>query len=437
IMAEERGDSIEDVGTTMFRPPYNPISLGAIAGRDIGMHFSPTRRSAMHDWHAENGAVFVEAGQWMRPQIYRRDGESDVKADMDRAISREVTETRGGVGMVDVSTLGKIDIQGPDSAEFLNRLYINGWKTLPVGRARYGLMLREDGIVFDDGTTSRVGENRYFMTTTTANAGPVMSHMEEYLQVHWPELNVKVVSVTEQWAAMALAGPKSRDVLAAAVEGLDVSNEALPFMGVRETRIAGVKARVFRISFSGELAYEINVPADHGRAVWERVMAVGAEHGIIPYGTEAMAIMRIEKGHVAGGELDGRTTADDLGLGRMSSSKKEYIGRRMADREGFLDPARPKFVGLVPVDGKSRARVGSVLVADNTMQPPVPMLGHISSSAYLSPTLGHPISLGLVEGGMSRVGETVWAMFPLRDEAIEVRIVDPVFYDKDGERLHA
>ena len=436
IMAEERGDSIEAVGTTMFRPPYNPVSFGALGGRDIGMHFSPTRRSAMHDWHAENGATFVQAGQWLRPQYYLRAGESDVKADMDRAITREVTDTRGGVGMVDVSTLGKIDIQGKDSAEFLNRLYINGWKTLAVGRARYGIMLREDGLVFDDGTTSRVGENRYFMTTTTANAGPVMSHMEEYLQIHWPDLDVKVVSVTEQWAAMALAGPKSRDVLAAAVEGLDVSNEGLPFMGVRETTIAGVAARVFRISFSGELAYEINVPADHGRTVWERIMKVGAGHGIIPYGTEAMAIMRIEKGHVAGGELDGRTTADDLGLGHMASSKKEYIGRRMIEREGMVDPARPKFVGLVPVDGKSRARAGSILVADNTMPPPVPKLGHVSSSAYLSPTLGHPISLGLVEGGMSRAGETVWAMFPLRDEAVEVRIVDPVFFDKQGERLH-
>jgi sarcosine oxidase subunit alpha len=437
IMAEERGDPIEAVGTTMFRPPYNPVAFGPLGGRDIGKHFAPTRRSAMHDWHADNGATFVEAGQWLRPQYYLRDGESDVKADFDRAITREVTDTRGGVGMVDVSTLGKIDIQGKDAAEFLNRLYTNGWKALPVGRARYGIMLRDDGLVFDDGTTSRVGENHYFMTTTTANAGPVMSHMEEYLQVHWPDLDVKIVSVTEQWAAMALAGPKSREVLAAAVEGLDVSNEALPFMGVRETTIAGAFARVFRVSFSGELAYEVNVPADNGRLVWERIMEVGAAHGIIPYGTEAMAIMRIEKGHVAGGELDGRTTADDLGLGKMASTKKEYIGRRMMAREGLVDPARPKFVGLVPVDGKTRARAGSILVADPNTPPPVPKLGHVSSSAYLSPTLGHPISLGLVEGGMSREGETVWAMFPLRDEAVEVRIVDPIFFDKEGERLHA
>jgi heterotetrameric sarcosine oxidase alpha subunit len=437
LMAEARGEPIEAVGTTTFRPPYSPVAFGPLAGRDIGRHFAPTRRSAMHDWHAENGAIFVEAGQWLRPQYYLRDGEQNVKADFDRAIAREVTGTRASVGMVDVSTLGKIDVQGTDAAEFLNRLYINGWKTLAVGRARYGIMLRDDGLVFDDGTTSRIGENHYFMTTTTANAGAVMSHMEEYLQIHWPELDVKIVSVTEQWAAMALAGPKSREVLAAAVEGLDVSNEALPFMGVRETTIAGAFARVFRISFSGELAYEINVPADYGRLVWERLMEAGAAHGILPYGTEAMAIMRIEKGHVAGGELDGRTTADDLGLGRMASTRKDYIGRHMMGREGLTDAARPKFVGLVPVDGKTRARAGSILVADPSVPPPVPKLGHVSSSAYLSPTLGHPISLGLVEGGMARAGETVWAMYPLRDEAVEVRIVDPVFYDKEGERLHA
>ena len=436
IMAEQRGEAIGDVGTTIFRPPYTPVTLGAIAGREIGQHFAATRRTAMHGWHAKKGAVFVEAGAWLRPMYYLHPGETNSPASMSRACAREVTGARDGVGMVDVSTLGKIDIQGPDAAEFLNRLYINGWKALPVGRARYGLMLREDGIVFDDGTTSRIGAQHYFMTTTTANAGPVMSHMEHYLQVHWPDLDVKVVSVTEQWAAMALAGPRSRDVLAAVVEGLDASNEALPFMGVRDTTIDGAFARVFRISFSGELAYEINVPADYGVDVWERVMAAGAAHGIIPYGTEAMAVMRIEKGHVAGGELDGRTTADDLGLGRMASSKKEYIGRRMAGREGLVDPARPKLVGLVPVDGTSRIRAGSILVADRTVHPPVPKLGHVSSTVSHSPTLGHPVSLGLLEGGLSRAGDTVWAMYPLRDEAVEVRIVDPVFFDKEAERLH-
>ncbi|MBM84660.1 MAG: sarcosine oxidase subunit alpha, partial [Rhodospirillaceae bacterium] len=324
IMAQSRGISIEEAGMTTYRPPTSPVAIGAIAGRNIGPHFTPTRRSAMHNWHEENGAVFVESGQWLRAQYYLRAGELNVKAQIDQAIAREVLATRGSVGMVDVSTLGKIDIQGPDSTEYLNRLYINGWKTLPVGRARYGIMLREDGLVFDDGTTSRIGEDQYFMTTTTANAGPVMSHMEEFLQIHWRDLRVRVSSVTEQWAAMAIAGPRSREVLARAVKGLDVSNKAFPFMGVRETTIAGSLARVFRISFSGELAYEVIVPADHGRMVWEVIMEAGKPYGIIPYGTEAMAIMRIEKGHVAGSELDGRTTADDLGLGRMASTKKYY-----------------------------------------------------------------------------------------------------------------
>jgi sarcosine oxidase subunit alpha len=297
-------------------------------------------------------------------------------------------------------------------------------------------MLREDGIAYDDGTTSRLSEEHYFMTTTTANAGSVLSHMEYYLQVHWPELDVKISSVTEQWAALALAGPKSRDVLKEVLEKLDVSNESFPFMGVRETSINGVPVRVFRISFSGELAYEINIPADYGHDILELIMRKGQFANIVPYGTEAMAIMRIEKGHVAGAELDGRTTADDLGLEKLISSKKEFIGRRLLDREGFTDPGRPKLVGLIPVDKKSRVRSGSILVEDPNASLPMPKLGHVSSSAYLSPTLQYPIALGLVKGGLSRVGSTVWAMSPLHNEVNEVQIVNPVFYDKESERLH-
>ena len=436
VLAEERGLPIDKVGTTTFRPPYTPVTFGAFVGRETGLHYQPLRRSAMHDWHVANGATFVNAGHWLRPQYYLRDGESDVKADIDRAITREVTETRGGVGIVDVSTLGKIDLQGPDTAELLNRLYINGWKTLAVGKARYGLMLREDGHVWDDGTTSRLGENHYFMTTTTANAGPVMRHIEYALQVLWPDLDVKAVSVTEHWAAMAIAGPKSREALAAVLDDVDVSNDALPFMGVVECTLAGIPARVFRISFSGELAYEINVAADCGEAAWEHVMRTGAPLGILPYGTEAMGIMRIEKGHVAGPELDGRTTPADLGLGRMVSSKKPCLGAPMLTREGLTDTDRPSLVGLVPVDGKSRPRAGAVLIADPKAVPPVDKLGHVTSSAYLSPNLDHPIALGLLEGGMAREGETVWAAFPLRDEMIEVRVTGPVFLDPDGERMH-
>ncbi|WP_420565041.1 sarcosine oxidase subunit alpha family protein [Thalassobaculum sp.] len=441
LMAEARGEPIPEVGTTRFRPPYTPVSFGAFAGGDRGRHHRPERRSAMHDWHAANGATFVEAGHWLRPQYYLAPGETGGKAAMDRAITEEVAAVRTAVGLVDVSTLGKIDIQGPDAGELLNRLYANGFKTLAVGKARYGLMLREDGIVYDDGTTSRLGENHYLMTTTTAHAGDVMALIEWYLQVAWPELDAQACSVTEQWAAMALAGPKARDVLAAAVEaGTDVSDAALPFMGVTEAVIAGVPVRIFRISFSGELSYEINAPADWGTRVWEALIAAGRPHGIRPYGTEAMAILRIEKGHVTHAELDGRVTLDDAGMGRMASTKKWFVGSGMLDKPAYTDPARPKLVGLVPVDGKTRIPAGSILVANP--KAPVPAgrlgpekLGHVSSSAYLSPTVGHPIALGFVSGGLARKGETVWAVFPLRNLEIEVRITDPVFVDPEGGRL--
>ena len=437
MMAEARGLPIPVVGTTRFRPPYTPVAMGAFAGGDRGRHHTPLRRSAMHDWHAANGAVFIEAGHWLRPQYYLEADEPNIKRFMDAAITREVVAARSGVGLVDVSTLGKIDIQGPDAAELLNRLYANGFKTLPIGKARYGLMLREDGIVYDDGTTSRLAESHYLMTTTTAHAGEVMALIEWYLQVIWPELDVHATSVTEQWAAMALAGPKARDVLAAAIDDdTDISNEALPYLGVTTARIAGVPVRVFRISFSGELSYEVNAPADWGTRVWEALLEAGEAHGIRPYGTEAMGIMRIEKGHVTHAELDGRVTLDDAGLGRMASTKKWYVGRGMLDKPAFTDPERPKLVGLVPVDGETRIPAGAILVADPNATVPMDKLGHVSSSAYLSPTVGHPIALGFLAGGRDAEGQTVWASFPLRNQSIEVRVVDPVFVDPQGSRLH-
>ena len=436
IMAQEKSEPIEKIGTTTFRPPYTPIALGPLAGRDIGLSYKHTRRSAMHNWHKQNGAIFVEAGQWLRPQYYLNEMEQPSKENMDKAISREVQTVRTSVGLVDVSTLGKIDIQGKDSAEFLNRVYTNGWTKLPIGKARYGIMLREDGLVFDDGTTSRLDECHYFMTTTTSNAAAVLSHMEYYLQVQWPELDVKVTSVTEQWAAMALAGPKSRNVLSKLLPTINVDNESFPFMGVREVDIEGVPARIFRISFSGELSYEINVPADFGEFIWQRILDVGKAYSIRPYGTEAMGIMRIEKGHVAGPELDGRTTATDLGLQKLLSSKKDFIGSKMMHREGLKDENRPRLVGLVPVDKKSRVKSGAILVKDPTLAPPVPKLGHVSSSAYLSPTLGHPISLGFVSGDIIETTKKIWAVSPLHNESHELEITDPVFYDQKSERLH-
>ncbi|HWK47558.1 MAG TPA: sarcosine oxidase subunit alpha family protein [Stellaceae bacterium] len=428
LMAGLRGKSIPEVGTTTFRPPYTPIAFGTVTGRELGKHFQPVRRTPMHAWHERQGAAFTEAGLWLRPKYYVRPGETPAVA-----ITRETLNVRQAVGLVDVSTLGKIDVQGPDAAEFLDRLCANTIGNLPVGKARYHLMLREDGIVADDGTTSRIGETQFYVTTTTAKAGAVMADMEYYLQVVWPELRVQVASITEQWAVMALAGPNSRAVLETVLSGFAAAD--LPHMGVCEGRVAGVPARVFRMSFSGELAYEIAVPADWGEAVWEAVLAAGAAQGIMPYGTEAMGIMRIEKGHVAGPELNGTTTAADLGLGRMVSKKKRFIGGRLLGRPCLADPNRQRLVGLVPVDGVTPLRGGAQLVADPYAPPPVALQGHVASVA-VSPTLGHPIALAFLERGAERLGETLFAAFPLNDSAVEVRVVSPFFYDPEGTRLH-
>ena len=425
-LAEARGDPLPAVGTTTFRPPYTPVAIGAFAGPDRGPRFQPLRRTAMQAWHERAGAVFVEAGLWLRPRYYPRPGE-----DMDAAVAREVKTVRGAVGLADVSTLGKIDIQGSDAARFLDLLYCNTFSTLKVGRARYGLMLREDGLVFDDGTTSRLADDHFFMTTTTAEAAEVLRHLEFHHQVVWPELDVRFASATAQWAGMALAGPAAREVLARVVEGLDVSAQALPFMGVAQTRIAGVAGRVFRISFSGELSYEINVPWGYGEGVWEALLEAGRDAGIAPYGLEALGTMRIEKGHVAGSEIDGRTTAADLGLGRMMSAKKaDYIGRRLARRPALGDPGRLALVGIEPVEAGKRLRAGAHLVAEPGG---AESLGHVTAVAD-SPTLGHWIGLALLAGGRERRGERLHAVYPLRDHAVAVAVVEPAFYDPGGER---
>ena len=432
LLAQLRGDAIPAVGTTTFRPPYTPVTIGALAGREIGLHFMPIRRTAMHDWHVANGAVMIETGLWMRPRCYVRSGETPAQA-----VAREAAHVRNAVGLVDVSTLGKIDVQGPDATEFLQRVYANAWANLPVGKARYGIMLREDGIVFDDGTTSRIADNRYFMTTTTANAAAVLTHLEYLLQIVWPDLRVQVTSETEQWAAMAIAGPRARTVLARVVEGLDVSDASLPFMGVRDAHISGAPVRIFRISFSGELAYEINTPADYGRGLWEALLAAGTGEDIIPYGLEAMGILRIEKGHVAGPELNGRTTAEDLGLGRLVSEKKlDFIGKHLRARPALKEPTRQRLVGLVPVDGASKLKPGAQIVAEPTPTLPGKSLGHITSTAHSS-VLGHSVALALVSGGLERKGETLYAAYFLENgTTVPVRVVDPVFVDPEGKRLH-
>jgi sarcosine oxidase subunit alpha len=347
-----------------------------------------------------------------------------------------VRTARASVGIVDVSTFGKIDLQGSDVGTFLNRVYINTFSTLPVGKVRYGVMLREDGIVMDDGTTARLGEMHYLMTTTTANAVKVYQHLEFCLRKLWPDLDVKLTSVSEQWAQIAIAGPNARHVLRAVVDpGLNLSNEALPYMGVIERKVMGaVKARIFRVSFSGELGYEVAVPARHGEALARALMEAGRAHGITPYGLEALGVMRIEKGHVSGPELNGQTSARDLGLGRMASTKKDYIGCVMVGRAAFLDPARPSLVGFKPVDRSARPRAGAHFIGVGKQAAAEHDEGYMTSVAF-SPSLGHWIGLGLLIRGPERIGERVRAYDPVRGGDVEVEICPSVFIDPEGERL--
>ncbi len=434
LLADELGLPIPRVGTTTFRPPYTPVTLGALPGRACAAHVAPTRYSALHDWHAEHGARFVNAGLWRRPHSYPRPGES-----ADAAASREARNVRTNVGVVDVSTLGKIELQGADVAEFLNRVYINRWDTLAVGRCRYGVMLRDDGIVLDDGTTSRLAATHYLMTTTTANAVKVLQHIEYLLQAVWPDLEVFATSATEQWAAAAVSGPRARDVLREIVD-IDVSNDAFPFLAVGECRIraadGAIPARLFRMSYSGELAYEIHVPANRGRAMWEAVLIAGAAFGMMPYGTEAMSTLRIEKGHVViGPEADGRTTADDLGLGKLVSAAKWCVGKPLLNRPALAAPGRWQLVGLTAQDGAAMPR-GAKIVADPDHPLPNPMLGHVTSWCW-SPNLGSWIALALVANGRARHGEMLWALSPLAGAKVRVKVVPPCFVDPGGERMHA
>ncbi len=422
---------VPEVGHTTFRPPFTPITIGTIVGREVGMEYMPTRKTPMHEWHEKNNAVFVDAGAWKRPRYYKQGNET-----LFEASKREAKNVRENVGICDVTTLGKIDIKGPDAAEFLNRVYTNAWMKLPVGKARYGLMLREDGIVMDDGTTTRISENHYHMTTTTAQAANILSHLEYYLQIVWPELNVNVVSTTEQWAGAAIAGPKSRDMLSKLYPDLDVSNDALPFMGYREAEFFGVPSRIFRISFSGELAYEINVKSDHGMFMWEKMMEVGKEFGNQPYGTEALSTLRIEMGHVAGPELDGRTIPSDVSLNGLVSKKKDFIGKNSLGREAFNVESRQKIVGLIPIDRKSSIPEGSHIVQDQNAKLPNPKLGHVSSSCW-SVENNNPFSLAIMKDGKNMIGKKFFAVSPLKNKSIEVEVISSHYVDPEGKRVRS
>ncbi|MES0151840.1 sarcosine oxidase subunit alpha family protein [Mesorhizobium sp. M0012] len=432
IMAELEGRAISDIGTTIFRPPYTPVAIGALGGHHRGKDFRPIRLPPTHHWSSELSAVFVVSGQWIRAKCYPKPGE-----DLYTTVNREVLSVRSGVGVCDVSTLGKIDIQGADACEFLERVYINGWKTLPVGKARFGVMLREDGFVMDDGTTSRLDENHFLMTTSTANAGKVMQHLNFCHQVLWPNLELQIVSVSEQWAQVAVAGPKSREVLRDVVDAEhDISNENFPYLAARDITVGGgIPARLFRISFSGELAYELAVPADYGVALTRALMEAGEHCGIVPYGLDALDVMRIEKGHVGGTEFNGQTTARDLGFGKMMSSKKDFIGRLMAKREALMQPDRPSLVGFRPVNSRDPLTAGAHFVGVGRSAVLENDEGYMTSVAY-SPNLKCWIGLGLLKNGPARVGERIRAVDPLRNGDVEVEVCSPVFFDPEGARLH-
>jgi sarcosine oxidase subunit alpha len=431
MLAAVTGRAVAELGTTAFRPPYTPVAIAAFAGTHRGRHYQPTRLTTSHSWAKERGASFVEVGQWLRARWFSEPGEKDWM----QTVSREVRAVRSSVGVCDVSTLGKIDIQGPDAGELLDRIYINTFSTIPVGKARYGLMLREDGFVLDDGTSARLAAEHFVMSTTTLNAGKVMQHLEHARQVLWPELDVQIVSVTEQWAQYAIAGPNARRVLQALLgDALDLEDRVLPYLAAAEFSWGRIPARLFRISFSGELAYELAVPARYGSATLRAIMQAGAAWDIVPYGTEALGVMRIEKGHVAGNEINGTTTAADLCLGRMMSTKKDFIGCVLARRPALSDPSRLTLVGLKPVDQTTRLYAGAHLLPKGVQVSLQNDSGYLTSAAF-SPMLDCWIALGLLSRGPQRYGEHLRAYDPLRQGDIEVEVCSPVFFDPEGARL--
>ena len=431
LMAEAIGTDIPNVGTTTFRPPYTPVAIGALKGRNVDEHFRSLRRTPMHDWNLQQGATMTMAGLWHRPWYFARSGET-----ISEAYVRETETTRATVGLCDVTSLGKIAVQGPDATELLNRVYTNAFAKLPVGKARYGIMLRDDGMVMDDGTTWRFSETDYFMTTTTAHAAKVMVWLEELLQTRWQDLRVHVTSVSEQWAGSAVAGPKAREVLSACVEDPDVmSNDNFPFMGVIKTTLkGGIPCRIARISFSGELAYEAYVASDYAPAMMDLLWPEAQKHNGCLYGLEALGAMRIEKGHVTGAELDGRVSIDDAGLGKMANPDKPFIGKAMRDRPELLREDRPRLVGIKPVDTGQTFNAGSILCASNK----VSGLGEGWITAVThSPAMGHWIGIGFIAGGHEAwQGKTVVAADPVRKGNINVEIISPHMYDPKGEKMH-
>ncbi len=430
ILAKALGQSIPETGTTIFRPSYTPTTFGAIAGRDVKDLFDPERYTAVHRWHEEHGAQWEDVGQWKRPWYFPKAGEN-----MHQAVDRECLAVRNSVGILDASTLGKIDIQGPDAAEFITRIYTNSYLKLAQGKCRYGVMLKEDGMIFDDGVTACLGENHYQMFTTTGGAAGVLAWLELWQQTEWPELDVYFTSVTDHWTTATVTGPNARKVIEKVCSDIELSNEAFKFMDWRDGTVAGIKARVFRISFTGELSYEVNVPAHYGRHIWEALIEAGKEFDITPYGTETMHVLRAEKGFIiVGQDTDGSVTPPDMDMDWVVGKKKafSFIGKRSLDRSDTVREGRKQLVGLKTLNPKAVLPEGAQIVNDPNQPIPMAMQGHVTSS-YYSANLGHSIAMAVVKGGLKRMGEIVHC--PLANgQTVAAEIVSSVFYDPQGDR---
>ena len=431
IVARNRAVAVPQVGLTTFRMPFTPVTFGSMAGASRGDLFDPVRKTPTHAWAQAQGAVFENVGLWKRSRYFPRAGE-----DIHAAVARECRAVRGACGIFDASTLGKIEVVGADAAEFMNRLYINNWSNLGVGRSRYGILLREDGFIYDDGVVARTGADRFHVTTTTGGAPRVLALMEDYRQTEWPDLKVWLTSTTEQWAVIAVQGPDSRRVLETLVEGIDISAAAWPHMSVGRGRICGVPMLLFRVSFTGELGFEINVPADYGLGVWEAVHAAGQAHGITAYGTETMHVLRAEKGYIiVGQDTDGTVTPDDAGLTwAVGKNKADFVGKRSLERASMKGGDRKQLVGLRTKDSAVILEEGAQVAEKPAQKPPMKLVGHVTSS-YASSVLGHSIAIAAIEGGRARLGQTLYV--PMADGDLPVQVTSPIFYDPTGARLNA
>ena len=430
IISETAGTKMGEHGTTTFRPPYTPLTFGTIVGRNVGEYFDIFRKTPMHEWHLKNKAEFENVGQWKRAWYYPKNNEN-----MFEAVQRESKAARESAGILDASTLGKIDIQGTDASEFLNRVYTNAWSKLAVGKCRYGLMLNEDGMVYDDGVTTRLGENHYIMTTTTGGAANVLGKLEDYLQTEWPELDVYLTSVTDHFATISVCGPNSKKIISNVIPDLDLSDENFPHMSFKNAKIGKINCRVMRISFTGEHSYEINIQANYANSVWEKCMEVGKDFNITPYGTETMHLLRAEKGFIiVGQDTDATMTPIDLQMDWIVSKKKyDFIGKRSLYRSDTIKDDRKQLVGLLTDNPNEILEEGAQIVAD-VNKSPIEMLGHVTSS-YYSPNLKKSIALGVVRGGKNMMGKKL--IIPMENKTINVTVADPVFLDKENKRLNA